>query len=264
MKDLWAAVPGPMEGWSVARAKQWLVEVSMEDIYADGFAEAQVDGEILATLTLEELLVDVLEVDPDDIDDAMRAEHMGLLAQVAEAREALSRSAGHLVHTLLARKDVGGLQAQCLLEATGGGAAWTKQVQLLNARNSLGEPPVTALFFREPDVQWILAASEILQQGGADMGARDKFGSTVLHHAVHRGDMALLVLALKYVAEGEKYCLDMNMQDTKRGEYANGSWVVVEEDKRYLTQEQKDALESDPVEWRNSTVGDCILGHRYG
>ena len=96
MKDLWAAVPGPMEGWSVARAKQWLVEVSMEDIYADGFAEAQVDGEILATLTLEELLVDVLEVDPDDIDDAMRAEHMGLLAQVAEAREALSRSAGHL------------------------------------------------------------------------------------------------------------------------------------------------------------------------
>jgi hypothetical protein len=129
----------------------------------------------------------------------------------------------------------------------------------MNSRNSEGEPPVTALFYCEPDVQWILVASELLQQGGADMGARDKFRSTVLHHAAHRGDMALLDLALKYVAEGMKYCLDMNMQDTKRGEYTNGSWVVVGEDKRYLTQEQKDALESDPVEARNNTVGDCIF-----
>jgi hypothetical protein len=178
-----------------------------------------------------------------------------LIFAPADEDQCIRRAPEHIIHTLLEEQDAEGLQAHCVVKAQGfGGAAKKKQVKLLNARNSLGEPPITCLFLREKNVQWIFTAAELLQQGGADMGAQDKFGSTVLHHAARRGDMSLLDLALEYVAEGDKYCLDVNLQDMKKDEYANGDWVVVTEDKRYLTEEEKEELESDGVEVQHCTV----------
>ena len=51
-----------MEKWGEAEVQEWLRVNDLYDSYGEAFAASQVDGETLVTLTLEEMLVDVLEV----------------------------------------------------------------------------------------------------------------------------------------------------------------------------------------------------------
>ena len=57
-----AAGAAAMEKWGEAEVQEWLRVNDLYDSYGEAFAESQVDGETLVTLTLEEMLVDVLEV----------------------------------------------------------------------------------------------------------------------------------------------------------------------------------------------------------
>ena len=162
-----------------------------------------------------------------------------------DSNHVIRRAPTAIIHTLLEEQDIEGLRAQCKVNTKA--QPRQRQVQLLNAPNRVGEPPITSLFLREKDPKWIITAAGILEQGGADMGATDKNGGTVLHHAARSGNMALVDLALLY-------CPDLNLQDVKGGDYRNGSWVKVEEDTRYMTDEEKEGLAMTPVEEVNDTV----------
>ena len=54
--------PERIARWGEAEVQEWLRVNDLYDSYGEAFAESQVDGETLVTLTLEEMLVDVLEV----------------------------------------------------------------------------------------------------------------------------------------------------------------------------------------------------------
>ena len=80
-----------MKDWGQAEVQEWLVSSDLT-AYSEAFTENEIDGEVLATLTMDELLVDILEVDPDDIDAEMRQEQTELLARIAEASSAAPQS----------------------------------------------------------------------------------------------------------------------------------------------------------------------------
>ena len=74
-----------MDCWDQSDVQNWLAANDVADTYSKVFADSDIDGETLMTMTMEELLADVLEVDPEDIDDDMREAHWALLYKIWEA-----------------------------------------------------------------------------------------------------------------------------------------------------------------------------------
>jgi hypothetical protein len=74
-----------MDCWNPSDVQNWLAKNDFADMYSKVFADREIDGTILMTMTMEELLADVLEVDPEDIDDDMREAHWALLYKIWDA-----------------------------------------------------------------------------------------------------------------------------------------------------------------------------------
>jgi hypothetical protein len=74
-----------MDCWNPSDVQNWLAKNDFTDMYSKVFADRKIDGTILMTMTMEELLADVLEVDPEDIDDDMREAHWALLYKIWDA-----------------------------------------------------------------------------------------------------------------------------------------------------------------------------------
>ena len=74
-----------MDCWNPSDVQNWLAKNDFTDMYSKVFADSDIDGETLMTMTMEELLADVLEVDPEDIDDDMRGAHWALLYKIWDA-----------------------------------------------------------------------------------------------------------------------------------------------------------------------------------
>jgi hypothetical protein len=77
--------PHLMDLCSQSDVQNWLATNDFADMYSKVFADREIDGTILMTMTMEELLADVLEVDPEDIDDDMREAHWALLYKIWDA-----------------------------------------------------------------------------------------------------------------------------------------------------------------------------------
>ena len=71
--------------WNQSEVQNWLATNGCAEMYSKAFAERNIDGETLMAMTMEELLVDVLQVDPEDIDDDMRGVHQALLDKIWNA-----------------------------------------------------------------------------------------------------------------------------------------------------------------------------------
>jgi hypothetical protein len=169
----------------------------------------------------------------------------------------IRKASNHVIHSLLQDMDEDGLRAQCKpMVALRMKEERAKQVQQLNAPSRIGEPPIVCLFKRERDVEWILTAAEILRNGGADMGAMDRQQTTFLHSAARKGQPALLDFCLKVLESAEEYDLDINAQDLQANEYTSGQWVVLQQDKRYLSGAEVKAMDATAptVQARNDTV----------
>ena len=161
------------------------------------------------------------------------------------------------IHAMLEAQDEDGLRQKCQpLTMPRSKEDQRAQVQLLNEPDRNGEPPIVCMFKRDTNVQWILKAASILAEGGADMGAKDRQESTVLHYAASRGDPDLLDYCLKLLDKADEYHLDINSADMEGSEYTSGQWVVLEEDKRYLSDQEKQALDAQAcaVRAQNNTV----------
>ena len=78
----------------------------------------------------------------------------------------------------------------------------------------------------------------------------------MLHYAASRGDPDLLDYCLKLLDKADEYHLDINSADMEGSEYTSGQWVVLEEDKRYLSDQEKQALDAQAcaVRAQNNTV----------
>lgn len=168
------------------------------------------------------------------------------------------------IQRLLESRDEVGLRQKCLpLAELQFRSAEDRRAQLLrlNEPNRKGEPPVVCLFRNEKNIEWILKAATILESGGTDMGVTDDQQSSVLHYAAARGSPELLDYCFKLLEQAEEYDLDINAADTEGSEYTSGQWVVLEEDKRYMTEAEKRVLDAQAstVRAQNNTVSRTLF-----